>query len=566
MAMLKHTEESSDYPFDLGEYNRSVTTTSPDAQRWFDRGLNWLFGYNHEEADFCFKRALEFDPDCAMAHWGIAYAVGPNYNRPWELFNEADVLSTLSIGREASAKAVEKSAQASGAEKAIIHALPLRYQSDRPATDLYAWSKDYADEMRKVYRQYEDDPDVILLFAEAMMNRSAWKLWDLHTGEVSAGADTREIRAVLEHGIELCRGKEIDHPGIWHAYIHTMEMSQHPEVALRVADELGAMTSASGHLPHMGTHIYVQCGHYQDVVFWNDVGIEKDTRYWEYAGALNFYSLYRLHNYHFKQYGAMFLGQYKPALEAVEDMHRTVPDALIRMESPPMADFLEAYMSIGTHTYVRFGKWQELIDDPLPEDQKLYCTVTAMKWYGKGIAYANLKQFDKAREAQQKLKETIDTIPSSRNLHNVSAHQILELAEEMLSGELEYHLGNYEQAFKHLRKCVELEDAMPYDEPWAWMMPSRHPLGALLSEQGHYREAAEAYEADLGLNDTVVRTNRHPNNVWALLGLHRCYEMLGETARAAQIKPQLDLALARADKNIHASCFCATKKTHSCCC
>ncbi|QBP12520.1 hypothetical protein [Cupriavidus metallidurans] len=563
--MTQSKKSSCEYPFDLGSYQRSISTTSIDAELWFNRGLNWLFGYNHEEAAFCFKKALEFDPNCAMAYWGIAYSIGPNYNRPWELFNESDILNTLKIAREACANAIDRLPNASPIEKAIICALPLRYQSDKPSADLYAWSKDYADEMRNVYRQYESDPDVILLFAEAMMNRAAWKLWDIRTGEIPAGADTKEIQEVLENGITMCREKAVDHPGIWHAYIHAMEMSQHPEIALRVADELGAMNSASGHLPHMGTHIYVQCGHYQDVVSWNNIAIQKDTRYWEYAGALNFYSLYRLHNYHFKQYGAMLLGQYKPALEAVQDMRKTVPDALIRMESPPMADFLEAYMSVGTHTYVRFGKWKELIEDPLPEDQSLYCTVTAMNWYGKGIAYANLKQIEKALEAQQKLKEVITTVPGSRKLHNVSAHQILEVAEEMLSGEIEYHRGNYAQAFEHIRKCVVLEDAMPYDEPWAWMMPARHPLGALLSEQGHYREAAQAYEADLGLNDTVLRTNRHPNNVWALLGLHRCYEMLEEMEKAAQIKPQLDLALARADRNIHASCFCAANEQHLCC-
>lgn len=303
--MLQHSEQPLDYPFDLGSYSRPVTTSSPDAQRWFDRGLNWLYGFNHEEADTCFKRALEFDPDCAMAYWGIAYCVGPNYNRPWELFNESDVLLTLKTAREACARALEKSEGATPVETAIIKALPLRYQSDVPADDLYVWSKDYADEMRGVYRQFGGDPEVILLFAEAMMNRSAWKLWDLRTGQVPPGADTLEIKAVLERGLEICREGEIEHSGIWHAYIHAMEMSPNPEVALRVADELGRMKTASGHLPHMGTHIYVQCGHYNDVVYWNDIAIEKDTKYWEYAGALNFYSLYRLHNFHFKQYGAM---------------------------------------------------------------------------------------------------------------------------------------------------------------------------------------------------------------------------------------------------------------------
>lgn len=562
--MNKSARDIEDYPFDMGPYGRSISTQSPEAQIWFDRGLNWLFGYNHEEADKCFKKALQFDPSCAMAYWGIAYCVGPNYNRPWELFNEVDILVSLKTAREACQKAQERSVNVTAVEKAIINALTLRYQSDKPADDLYTWSDDYADEMRRVYHEYVDDLEVILLFAESMMNRSAWKLWDLQTGKVPQGADTLEIKEVLEHGMAICKQRGIDHGGILHAYIHTMEMSHHPEKALRAADELTRIKTSAGHLPHMATHIYIHCGHYHDVVYWNDVAIEKDTKYWEYAGALNFYSLYRLHNFHIKQYGAMFLGQYKPAMEAVQGMLRTIPDALIRMESPPMADFLEAYMSVATHTYIRFGKWQELIDDPLPEDQQLYCTVTAMNWYGKGLAYANLKQFDKAQEAHRKFLEAKTSVPASRYLHNVRALQILEVAEEMLLGELEYHRGNVDLAFKHLRKCVELEDAMPYDEPWAWMMPSRHPLGALLLEQGQFREAADAYEADLGMNDSVIHTNRHPNNIWALQGLHSCYEMMGEGEKAARIKPQLDLARARADSNIYASCFCATKQVRCC--
>lgn len=561
--MLQERQSPSDYSFDLGPYSRAVTTTSAEAQTWFDRGLNWIFGYNHEEADACFKKALEFDPDCAMAYWGIAYCAGPNYNKPWELFDAKDILNTLRIAREAAALAIEKSQNATAVERALINALPLRYQSDTPVPDLYVWSKAYSDAMREVYREHSSDPEVATLFVEALMNRFPWNMWNPRTGEVTEGADTVECQALLEQNIEKCRARSIQHPGLWHLYVHLMEMSPTPEKALRVGDELRRMVPDSGHLAHMPTHIDVLCGYYQDVVDWNHIGIVKDVKFWEYAGAMNFYSNYRVHNYHFKQYGAMFLGQYGPALEAVQTMHDTIPDELIRVESPPMADWLEAYMSIGTHTYVRFGKWEELVNDPLPEDQKLYCTVTAMKWYGKGIAHANLKQIDQALEAQRKFEETVATVPESRHLHVVPVHLILGVAREMLAGELEYHRGNHALAFQHLRTAVELEDSLPYDEPWGWMMPSRHALGALLTDRGLYREAADAYEADLGLNDTVLRANRHPNNVWALLGLHRCYKELGEQAKAALIKPQLDIALARADSNIYASCFCAAKK--KCC-
>lgn len=561
--MLERVDQTADYPFDLGPYSRPITTTAPQAQVWFDRGLNWIWGFNFEEAAACFQRATEFDPECAMAHWGIAYCVGPNYNKPWELFDPQDLLNSLTAARSALSLAVEKLTGGTAAEQALIRALTFRYRDDGSADDLYAWSRHYADAMRAVHAQFGEDTDIAVFFVDSLMNLYPWRMWDLKTGQPTEGADTRECQSILEREITARRASGQLHAGLWHLYVHLMEMSPTPEKALRVGDELRRLIPDSGHIAHMPTHIDIQCGNYQDVVDWNQSAISKDIKYFEYAGPMNIYSLYRAHNYHFKQYGAMFLGQYAPALEAVRTMRETIPDALIRVESPPMADWFECFMTIGTHAYVRFGKWQELIDDPLPEDRKLYCTVTAMNWYGKGIAFANLKRIDEARDAQRKFEEAVAAVPETRHLHVVPAHSILAVARELLAGELEYHSGNHALGFEHLNRAVQLEDNLPYDEPWAWMMPSRHALGALLMEQGRYAEAAAAYEADLGLSDAVIRANRHPNNVWALLGLHRCYEALGETAKAALIKPQLDVALARADPDIYASCFCATKKT--CC-
>lgn len=550
-----------DYPYDLGAYSRPITTTSPDAQVWFDRGLNWVFGYHHEEAEICFKNALEADPNCAMAHWGLAYVIGPNYNKPWELFTPEDVLNTLKSSREALKNAKAAAANASAVERALIEALHVRYQSDEPVPDLYVWSGEYANEMRKVHQQFLDDPDVATLFAESMMNRTPWQMWDPRSGQPNPAADTLECRKVLEEGLDKVEAAGPSrHPGLLHLYIHLMEMSPVPEVALRYADELRELVPAAGHLAHMATHIDVLCGNYQDVVVWNHKGIEADEIYWEKSGAMNFYSMYRVHNYHFKLYGAMFLGQYKPAMEAVEGMMKTIPDELVRCENPPMADWLEGYMSIKTHALIRFGRWQDLIDEPLPEHQEDYSMTTALNWYGKGIAHAALKQHDKANQARDMFEQWAAKVPETRHIHVVQCTDILNVAREMLNGEVEYHRGNYDVAFARLRKAVELEDALPYDEPWAWMMPSRHPLGALLLEQGRAEEAAEAYEADLGMNDTCIRSNRHPNNVWALKGLYDCYQQLGKTKEAAMIKPQLDFALSRADREIYSSCFCSSKK------
>ncbi|ODU07268.1 MAG: hypothetical protein ABS81_01855 [Pseudonocardia sp. SCN 72-86] len=548
----------SDYAFDLGPYSRPITTSSPEAQKWFDRGLNWIFAYNHEEADFCFQKAIEHDPDCAMAHWGIAYVVGPNYNKPWELFDQKEIAETLRRSREMNALAHSKMEGASEVEQALITALDRRYQADAPPENLYAWSDAYADAMREVYARFSDDSEVVTVFAESMMNRTPWNMWDPRSGLPTENANTLECKELLERGMQQVRDRGEDpHPGIWHLYVHLMEMSGTPEDALKVGDELRRLVPDSGHLAHMPTHIDVLCGNYQDVVDWNHIGIEKDVKYYEYAGPLNFYSMYRVHNYHFKLYGAMFLGQFEPALEAALTMRETHPDELVRLESPPMADWIEGYMSVKTHALVRFGKWQELIDDPLPEDPELYCMTAAMNYYGKGVAHAALKQHDEAAEARRMFEKTAAGVPASRHLHVVECQAILGVAREVLAGEVEYHKGNHEVAFAHLRKAVENEDSLPYDEPWGWMMPSRHALGALLLEQGHLEEAAECYEADLGFNDSVLRSNRHPNNVWALLGLHRCYTRMGRVAEARMIRPQLDVALARADKSISSSCFCS---------
>ncbi|WNG90238.1 hypothetical protein C6A87_007940 [Mycobacterium sp. ITM-2016-00317] len=519
--------------------------------------MNWTFGYNHEEAAHCFEQALAHDPGCAMAWWGLAYVAGPNYNKPWELFDDNEIQETLTRTRHACAAALARSVDASPVERALIAALQARYQAETPG-DLDGWNEQYAEAMRCVYATFGDDPDVAALLAEALMNLTPWNMWDPRTGEPVGGAATLECRALLENAIQHRRDRGLaPHPGLWHLYIHLMEMSPTPEAALRVGDELRRLVPDSGHLAHMPTHIDVLCGNYQDVVDWNSVGIDKDVKYWRYAGAHNFYSNYRVHNYHFKLYGAMLLGQYRPAIEAVRGMRETIPVELVHIESPPMADWLEGYMSIGTHALVRFGRWQELIDTPLPKDPSLFCMTAAMNYYGKGVAHAALKQHDQARAAQRLFEQTAATVAESRHLHVVMCVDILGVAREVLAGEIDYHSGAYDSAFRHLRQAVRNEDTLPYDEPWGWMMPSRHALGALLLEQGHVDDAARVYEADLGLNDDVPRSNRHPNNVWALIGLHRCYELLGRGAQGRVIKPLLDVALGRADPEVRSSCFCS---------
>ena len=195
----------TDY-YDLGTYRRTITTTSPEAQLWFDRGLVWYYGFNHEESVRCFKKAAYADPNCAMAYWGIAYAAGPNYNKPWQAFDAVDLGQSLTEAYTAAQTALTQIETASAVEQALIKALQLRYQSEAPAENLDIWNDNYANAMREVYEAYSGDFDVCALFAEALMNRTPWSLWDLKSGEPATGADTREAMRVLEKALQ--RGEQ----------------------------------------------------------------------------------------------------------------------------------------------------------------------------------------------------------------------------------------------------------------------------------------------------------------------------------------------------------------------
>lgn len=543
----------SDY-YDLGPYTRPVTTTSREAQLWFDRGLIWCYGYNHDEAVRCFQRAAKHDPNCAMAQWGIAYAAGPNYNKQWAAFDSVDLTGSLTAACNATQQTLKLLEHASPVEQALIRPLAKRYPLNDPDKVTPIWNDDYAAAMREVYRAHKDDPDIAALFAEAIMNRTPWQLWDIKAGKPAEGADTLEAIAVLERAMALPGGMQ--HPGILHMYLHLMEMSPHPERALRAGEALRTLVPDAGHLVHMPTHIDVLCGQYKDVIEGNSKATIADQKYLAREGAINFYTLYRCHNYHFKVYGAMFLGQFTPAMQAAEDMAAAIPEELLRVESPAMADWLEAFVPIKLHVLIRFGKWQEIIDEPLPADRKLYCVTTAMLHYAKAVAHAASFNVPAAEKEARLYDEALARVPESRTLFNNSSLDIFAIATEMMRGEIEYRKLNFDKAFAHLRKSVELYDTMRYDEPWGFMQPTRHALGALLLEQNRVAEAEAVYRADLGLDNSLSRACQHPDNVWSLHGFHECLVRLGKQAEAVFIKQRLDLATARADVPVKSSCFC----------
>ena len=542
------------YEYDLGRYSRPVSTSSPDAQAWFDRGLAWSYGFNHEEAVRCFQRAVDADPSCAMAHWGIAYAMGPNYNKDWVAFEPDELIEMVALARAAVERAHSLLDGATPVERAVIEALGARFPAATPPEECSLWSDAYAEAMRAAYGQFGDDPDVATLCAEALIGRTPWQLWNVQTGEPAEGADTREALAVLERGMA---SSPEPHPGLLHLYLHTMEMSPFPERALPAADQLRGLVPDAGHLQHMPTHIDVLCGRYRDVVTWNQRAIEADRKYLEREGALNFYTLYRCHDYHFKIYGALFLGQIEPALEAADEMAATLSEELLSIEVPPMADWAEGFVPMRLHVLVRFGRWREIIDEPLPADPALYCTTTAMLHYAKGVAHAALGDVAAASRAAAAL-------PRRRR---AGAGHALPLQQHLPRhpGRRGRDAGGRDRLpQRRLRRGLR----PPAPSGRAGRQPAlRRALGLDAAGAPRARRAAAGAGPRAGGRGRLPRRprpRRHasrgpagiPDNVWSLHGYHECLTLLGKQDEAAEVKSQLDAALAEATVRIEASCFC----------
>jgi tetratricopeptide (TPR) repeat protein len=547
--------------FDLGRYTRPVTTGQPQAQIWFDRGLNWLYGFNHEEAVACFRKAAALDPECAMAHWGIAFASGPFYNMPWEMFSPPEAAECVATCHAATRQALACAHKATPVEQALIGALSAKFPKNHTvsAQEFRAWDDAYADAMRQVHAAHPQDLDVIALTAEAMMSRTPWQLWNRQTGEPAEGADTLEAMRVLEDGLRMIETRGLPpHPGMLHMYIHVVEMSDQPEKGLKAADQLRGLVPEAGHMEHMPGHIYMLCGLYDQVIEASARAIAADRKYLAYAGALNFYTTARCHDLHLMMYAGMMSGRFQPAIEAADEMIATLTPDLLRAKKPYMVVTLEGYHAKKMHVLVR-GRWHDIVATPLPEDQQLYCVTTAMHRYARGVAHSALGNIPEAEEERREFHAAVARVPATHLYFNNTARAILAVGAEMLDGELEYRKRNFDIAYAHLRRAVELDDTLEYSEPWPWMHPPRHALGALLLEQGHMAEAEAVYRADLGFDATVSRSCRHPDNVWSLHGLAECLKRAGNTAEHAMIRQRLDLALARTDVPIRASCLCRTE-------
>ena len=324
--------------FDLGSHSFEVSTVSADAQRLFDLGLNWCFGFNQEEGLTCFKKALEYDPTCAMLHWGIVYAAGPFYNMPWIDFSEPEAAVCTSYCRSYLDKATALSDVTSPLEKALIEALSQRIQKPHTVSqsEFDAWDDAYAHAMRQVNVDFPDNQSVMALCVEAMMTRTPWRMWDVKTCLPPKGADTYEAIRLCEYAIGLAgQSDEEHHPAILHLHIHLLEMSPEPERAMDSADRLGGLCPDAGHIQHMPGHIYLLCGEYEKAKTASEAAILVNRKYLSYAGPYNYYTTARCHDLHLMMYTCMLLGQFEPAMAAAEEICENLPPDVIDLKDKP---------------------------------------------------------------------------------------------------------------------------------------------------------------------------------------------------------------------------------------
>jgi len=549
--MVDRTAIPGDEPyFDLGSFHRSISTSNRDAQIWFDRGLTLCWSFQQDEAKICFEQTLAHDPDCVMGYWGLAVSQGIEYNKSWEIVPPGDLESMLPKIKDAIDKAQEKRQYGSAVENALIEAAAARLPSDFKSRDFVSWNTAYADAMKVVYVQYGEDLDIAALYAESMMLLSPWKMWDLKTGRPTALSRADNVKIVLEKALK--RDEAYEHPGLLHLYVHLMEMSPSPELAIPAADRLIGLVPAAGHLNHMPSHLDILIGDYRRAIYANTRAIIADKMFSATGGFKGFYLIYHLHNINTLVYAAMLSGQYKVAIRYAELAEQTMPKEMVQH----LGHIVESLYRVKIHVFVRFGRWQEIIAVELPEPQSLFPLTTAYTLFAKGVAYSATRDISNAERHRELYVSALDRVPPGHLIFPNKATDVLAIGTAMLDGELEYRKGNFEAAFKHLRLSIERYDGIGFGEPWGWMQPVRHAYAALKIERGELEEALSTYAADLGYNGSLPRAVQHPNNVWALHGYHECLMKLGRKDEAAIIQPQLRLALAVADVDISSSCFC----------
>jgi len=514
----------------LGSYSCKITTDSPKAQRYFNQGLAFLHGFNHNAAIRSFQEATRLNPECAMAHWGIALACGPHINYPLVPPPMAE-LAWKEMGL-----AEKYSNQASPVERALIEALAHRYANPQPE-DRTPLDRAYADAMRQVWKAYPKDPDVGVFFAEALMDLRPWDQWTL-AGQPQPGTD--EVLATLDGILKL----NPNHPFANHLYIHAVEASPNPERADAAADRLRTLQPGLAHNVHMPSHIDIRCGRWQQAIETNLKAIDADRRYRRVFGTpKGLIPIYVAHDRHMLAYAAMMMGQSKLAIKQIRAMVAELPPDFLK----EYAMLAEGYVAMPLEVLVRFGRWDEILAEPEHYADYMFFT-RAFHHAARAIAFAAKGDVTNARKAQAVYLERARLVPKEDFLSNNPCEAIFGVATPMIEGEILIADGKTDDGIAQLRTAIIAEDALKYDEPPGWLIAVRHSLGAVLMRQGQYAEAEQVYRDDLA---------RHPDNGWSLFGLAESLRQQKKNdEEATATKTKFEKMWAKADMKITSSCFC----------
>ena len=509
----------------LGSHTFPVSTRNKLAQQYINQGLNLSYAFNHAEGGRAFREAARLDPSLAMAYWGQALVLGPNINA---MMKQEDEMPALELVQ----KAASLMAKAPPRERALISALEKRYTGkpgQRKIND-----KAYADAMREVHTRFPDDLDIAMLYVESMMDLNSWGYW-MRDGYPLEG--TREIVALTESVMQ----RNPKHPAAVHFYIHLVEPTNTPERGEKAADILRTLMPAAGHAVHMPSHIYQRVGRYADAIKSNQLAIAADEDYLSRPHGQDMYPImYAPHNIHFLWFAATMDGQSRLAIESARKVAVTIDDPAL--EAAPGAAIFRV---VPYWTYARFGKWNEILQEPAPSSTNAF--LKGGWHYVRGLAFAATRQLDQAEQELASLRQIVKDGSLDWPLMSInSARDVLGIGPEVLAGEIAVARGQFDLAIAHLDRAVRLEDALAYTEPLEWQAPTRLALGAILMESGRPAEAETVYWEDL-------RRNR--NNGWALFGLLQALRAQKKDDQATLIETRFKKAWARADLVLNASRF-----------
>jgi tetratricopeptide (TPR) repeat protein len=512
----------------LGTFHRKITTRSPLAQKYFDQGMRLLWAFNHDEATRSFAKAAKIDPSCASCYWGVALTLGPNYNMP--------MMSSARgrVGWEALRKARSNARRATPVERALIAAVAKRYRGmeEVDPSNSKPLLGAYVEAMRAVAAKYSNDLDVQTMYAEGLMNTNPWKLWN-EDGTANPGTDqiVSTLRSVLE--------KDPNHPGANHYYIHAVEASQHPDLAIRSAEVLNGMMPSAGHLEHMPAHILQRVGRYEEAAEANRKGAAADLAYIKATAPPDYYPMYLIHNFQFLGSAAGMEGRRAEAITALKKARAHIPDDLLF--GMPGLDWSASFVYDG---YVKFGMWDEMLAEPAPSPRLPGATISYLQ--SRASALAAKGRIDEAKAELAKSAQAISAVPEEATQGNNQAKPLYDVGQLKAEARIAGAEQRRDEAVRLLAEAVSLEDKLAYNEPSDIIFPTRHLLGAGLLAAGRPGEAEAVYREDL---------RRNPKNGWAYFGLSQALAAQKRDAEAAAARGQFEQAWQRADIQLASGAF-----------